>query len=240
MQCCRGATPQIGRKKNVVFEKVLADLEALNINRHRPMLVVDVDEVIVGLAAHLGEFAKTRGFVLRLTGYQLDGALKHKDGSTASTEEFRAVFTEFFEKETVRQRAYPDAPEVLRRLANHVQIVILTNVPPYAKAARAENLRSYGIDYPLVVNHGGKGKALAWLAGQTSKPVAFIDDSPTQISSAAKHAADVCRLHYVGDCDLRGLLGPLPDADHAPENWLEIEGIIHQVFGLKTAEPVKD
>ncbi len=218
----------------MVDERVLADLATLEIDRDRPILVVDVDEVLVGLAVHLGEFAETRGFALRLTGYQLDGALKRKDGSTASDEEFRSLFTEFFQTQTLHQRAYPDAAKVLENLADRIQIIILTNVPPYAKTARIENLRNHGMDYPLVVNHGGKGKALAWLDEQTSKPIAFIDDSPAQISSAAEHAPDVVRLHYVGDCGLRRLLDPLLDADHAPEDWLEIEGIIHKVFGLST------
>lgn len=211
-------------------EKVLPQLEALEIDRHRPLLVVDVDEVLVGLAGHLGEFVAARGYALRLTGYQLDGALKRSDGSTASDEEFRTLFTEFFETETLHQRVYPNAASVLRDVSQNVQVIVLTNVPPYAETDRIENLRKHGIEYPLVVNHGGKGRALAWLTERTSHPIMFIDDSPTQIASVAKHAPSVKRVHYVGDDHLRSLLDPIPDTDYKPTTWLEIEAIFNEVF----------
>ena len=220
----------------MINENVLPQLERLTIDPVKPLLAVDVDEVLVGLAAHLGEFAAENGFALKLTGYKLDGALKRGDGSTASPEEFRDLFTDFFETKTLHQRVYADAASVLESLSSRVQILILTNVPPYAEADRIENLRGHGIEYPLVVNHGGKGRALAWLDARTSGPVAFIDDSPTQIASAAKHAPDVMRLHFVGDDHLRGLLGPLPDAHHAPTTWLEIGEILDRSFAPESSQ----
>jgi len=139
----------------MVHEAVLPQLESLTLDPNRPLLVVDVDEVLVGLAAHLGEFAETKGFSLKLTGYKLDGALRRGDGSEASAEEFRTLFTAFFETQTRHQRVYPDAAAVLNSIKLRAKIVVLTNVPPYAEADRIENLRGHGIDFPLVVNHGG-------------------------------------------------------------------------------------
>ncbi len=214
----------------MVHEAVLPQLKSLTIDPQQPLLVVDVDEVLVGLAAHLGEFAETKGYSLKLTGYQLDGALKRGDGSEASAEEFRTLFTAFFETQTRHQRIYPHASDVLNSLKLRAKIVVLTNVPPYAESDRIENLRGHGIDYPLVVNQGGKGEALAWLSERTSGAVAFIDDSPTQIASAAKHAPDVQRIHYVGDDHLRTLLDPIAEAHHTPTTWREIEQVLDQIF----------
>ena len=112
-----------------IHEDVLPQLERLSLDPARPLLVVDVDEVIVGLAGHLGEYAAAHGYSLELTGYKLDGALKRSDGETASDEEFRTLFKQFFRTETLRQRAYPDAADVLNRLSQQAQVVILTNVP---------------------------------------------------------------------------------------------------------------
>lgn len=214
----------------MVHEAVLPQLEALEFDPQKPLLAVDVDEVLVGLAGHLGEFAEANGFALKLTSYKLDGALKRGDGSDASPEEFRDLFKQFFDTQTLLQRVYPDAAPVLNRLSEQAQVLILTNVPPYAREDRIENLRGHGIDFPLVVNHGGKGETLAWLAGKTNGIVAFIDDSPSQMASAAKYAPDVHRLHFVGDAHLRGILGPLPDAHHSPKDWLEIEDVLKAVF----------
>lgn len=215
----------------MVHDEVLPQLKSLTLDPKKPILAVDVDEVLVGLAGHLGEFAETKGYSLKLTGYQLDGALKRGDGSEASKEEFRSVFTEFFATQTRHQRVYPDAADVLNSIKLRANVVILTNVPPQAEADRVDNLCGHGIDFPLVVNHGGKGEALAWLSQRTTAATAFIDDSPSQIASAAKYAPDVHRIHFVGDPHLRGLLGALPDAHHTPKNWREIERTLNQIFG---------
>lgn len=214
----------------MIHDDVLPQLQALRLDPVRPLFVVDVDEVLVGLAGHLGEFAAEHGFTLKLTGYKLDGALKRADGSTASPDEFRTLFTTFFETQTRHQRVYPHAARVLDSLSATTQVLILTNVPTYAHAARIDNLRGHGIDYPLVVNQGGKGGPLAWLAERTDGPMAFIDDSPTQIASAAQHAPHVTRLHFVGDDHLRSLLDPLDDAHFAPETWLDVEAIVSDVL----------
>ena len=157
----------------MIHELVRPQLEALELIRDKPLLVVDVDEVIVGLAGHLGEYAREKGYSLELSGYKLDGALKRRGGETASDEEFRTLFKGFFTTETVRQRVYPGASEGLSALSRHAQIVILTNVPPFARECRVRNLRGHGIDYPLVVNTGPKGGALAWMRDQVDRPMAL-------------------------------------------------------------------
>ena len=216
-------------------ETVLAQLEALDLDWSRPMVVVDVDEVIVGLAAHLGRFAEASGYRLVLTGYRLDGALKRRDGSDASPEEWRTLFRDFFARETVRQEVYPDAPAVLARLGRHASVVVLTNVPARAREARVANLAGHGIDAPLIANTGPKGPALAWLATRCAGRVAFIDDSPSQIASAAKDAPGVVRIHFVGDAELRAMVDPLDAASHSPESWREIETTVADVLGLPGA-----
>lgn len=216
----------------MIYDDVLPQLDALTLDPGRPLLVVDVDEVIVGLAGHLGEYAASRGYSLELTGYKLDGALKRSDGQIASADEFRCFFKGFFETETVRQRAYPGAADVLNRLSRHAQIVILTNVPPPARACRIENLRNHGIEFPLIVNQGGKGGALDWMARRIEAPAAFIDDSPKQIESAAKLSPHVARIHFVGDAELREMLSSVEGAEYSPKSWCEIEKIVTILFSV--------
>lgn len=214
----------------MIHHAVTPQLDGLSLDRSRPLLAVDVDEVIVGLAGHLAEFAETCDFSLKLSGYQLDGALFRRDGSAASREDFTALFRDFFETQTLHQRMYPGAAEALKALSEQVQVVILTNVPFHARDARVENLRGHGIDYPLVANDGPKGGPLRWLSEQVDGPVAFIDDSPTQLASAAKTAPDVVRIHYVGDTMLRGFLADVEAAQHRAEDWPELQRIVESVL----------
>ena len=207
----------------------LAQLEAVALDPVRPLLAVDVDEVIVSLAAHLAEYAQGAGYRLRLTGYRLDGALTMADGSPAPDDALPNLFKGFFATETRRQRAYPGAAEALAEIAERSQVLILTNVPVARREDRVENLAGQGIAYPLVANEGPKGPALQWLSERIAAPLAFVDDSPTQLASAARHAPRVSRIHYVGDPDLRGFLRDVEHAQHAPADW---PGIAETVAGL--------
>ena len=210
-------------------EGVPEQLAALDLDPRRPLLAVDVDEVIVGLAGHLGEYARNSGFELRLTGYRLDGALWRGDGSAASEDEFRDLFRGFFETQTRHQRVYPGAADALSSLSRRLQVVILTNVPFHARACRVANLADHGIDYPLVANAGPKGPVLRWMRERTG-PAAFVDDSPSQLSSAARDAPDITRIHFVGDEMLRGWLTEVEAAQHRAEDWEDIRRIVERVL----------
>ncbi len=210
-------------------EEVQVQLDTLSLDTDRPLLAVDVDEVIVGLAGHLAEYATEQGYSLRLTSYKLDGALWRYDGTEASAEEFQTLFRGFFKTQTLHQRVYPGVVQALSALAPDIQIIILTNVPFYAHADRIENLRGHGIDFPVIANAGPKGPALRWLherAGRT----AFIDDSPSQLASSAKHAPDVSRIHFIGDEALRGHLTEIEAAQHRAENWADLHSIAETIL----------
>jgi len=210
-------------------ETVADQLAALDLDPARPLLAVDVDEVIVGLAGHLAEYAAEQGFALRLTDYKLSGALWRVDETLASPEEFAALFRGFFDANTRHQRMYPGAAEVLRALSDRVQVVILTNVPMYAREDRVFNLSGHGIDYPLVANTGPKGPALRWMAARAGR-TAFIDDSPSQLASAAADAPEVARIHFVGDDTLRGFLTDVEAAQHRAETWAEMHDVIEGIL----------
>jgi len=214
---------------NTLHPDVAEQLSALDLDAGRPLLAVDVDEVIVGLAGHLGDHARDMGFDLRLTGYKLDGALWRADGTEASKEDFDALFRDFFETQTRHQRAYPGAADALHALSRRVQVVILTNVPFYAREDRVDNLAGHGIGYPLVANAGPKGPALRWLSDRAQR-VAFIDDSPAQLASSAKDAPEVARIHFVGDDALRGWLTEVEAAQHRAEDWTALHRIVETIL----------
>jgi len=212
-----------------IHETTAGELAALDLDPARPLLAVDVDEVIVGLAGHLAEYAAEQGFALRLTEYKLDGALWRADGTAADGQDFTSILTGFFAENSRRQRVYPGAAEVLRALSDRVQVVILTNVPIHAREDRIFNLSGHGIDYPLVANVGPKGPALRWMAERTGRG-AFIDDTPSQLASAAAEAPDVARIHFVGDDTLRGFLPDVEAAQHRADSWAEMHGVIEDIL----------
>ncbi|MEM8755185.1 MAG: HAD family hydrolase, partial [Pseudomonadota bacterium] len=125
-----------------------------------------------------------------------------------------------------RQPAIDGAAAALSRLAGDAQVLVLTNAPAKMRADRLANLAGHGVDYPLVMNEGGKGRALAWLAERSGAPVIFVDDSAAQHGSAAKHAAAVTRVHLVGSELLKPIVGRVDVAHHHPADWREAERTI--------------
>ncbi|MEM9370088.1 MAG: hypothetical protein AAGA26_02905 [Pseudomonadota bacterium] len=206
---------------------VLDQLEDIPLERRRPLLAVDADEVLVHLAAHLKRFLNKHGIELRLTEYKLEGTmfLNGSDHPLPFDESLGWLGT-FFDDEVLRQEALPNAPEVLLRLSEIAQIMVLTNVPKHGRDKRIENLKGLGLGYPLVENAGGKGAALAWMQRKIDAPVIFIDDSPNQIRSAKKIAPSVTCIHFAGAEMVAHLIPPCAEADHRVTDWLACEALI--------------
>ncbi|QIE55913.1 HAD family hydrolase [Pikeienuella piscinae] len=210
--------------------RVLAELESAGVEPGRPLIAVDADEVLVHFAEHFAEWVMEKGFEFELTEYRLDTAIR-RDGEALSRDEIFPLVWGFVECETRRQRQIDGAAAALRRLAGVAQIVVLTNAPAQVRADRVANLAGLDMPFPVVMNEGGKGRALDWLASRANAPVAFIDDSGDQHASARRHAGDVARLHLVGSTMLKPIVGPAETADHHPHDWREAEDMIRQILG---------
>ncbi|MEM6548078.1 MAG: hypothetical protein AAF713_10085 [Pseudomonadota bacterium] len=213
----------------------LTDLKALPLERGSPVVVVDADEVLVILAGHLTRFLETIGYEMRLTQYRLEGTIFLAGSDTpVSFDEALGLIDRFFRVETTRQEAVEGAAEALARLSKSAQIVILTNVPRFAREARVENLSALGMGYPMVANSGGKGRAVAWIAETVGAPTAFVDDSPPQIVSVAKHAPDTLRIHFVGATYVREVAETPAEARARAVDWTVCEALLREGLALDT------
>lgn len=136
------------------------------------------------------------------------------------------LLQDFFRDETRRQRPVPGAPETLADLAQDRQILVLTNVPAGREACRRANLDTLGMDYPMIAHKGLKGPAVAALARRMRAPVAFVDDSPLNIASAAEHAPQVTGIQFIGSELVRAVAPRAPEARHLPPDWAAIAAIL--------------
>jgi hypothetical protein len=216
-----------------VPSQTLAQLEALEIERGRPLIAVDVDDCLAVFVDHLHRYIGTLGYEMRLERYELEGSM-FPLGSDAALpfEECIGLIHRFFEQECARQEAVPGGAEALERLSADAQIVILTNVPGFAGETRRQNLAGLGIPWPVVVNTGGKGRAMAWLAAAADAPTAFVDDSVRQIESVAKHAPDVVRLHFAGAEFIRRLFPECAGATRQVHDWDKAERVLRAELRL--------
>jgi hypothetical protein len=189
------------------------------VERSRPLVIVDADEVLLRFVAGFDEFLRRQGLFLDLTSYRLHGNVKRLDDRTAILDVEVTALLEEFRRELDWLEPVDGARESLHALARSHSIVVLTNIMPEQAVARARNLATFGLDLPLIANSGLKGPAVKHLANRAAAPTWFIDDIPQHLASAAEHAPDVMRIHLVGDTRLKPLLPPSPHANLYAEDW---------------------
>ena len=219
--------------ESLLDPEVLTQLRALPIVPGRPLVAVDADEVLVYLAEHLVRYLPTIGFQMRLTQYQLEGSI-FPAGSDFPVpfDDCLRLIDQFFIDETLNQQALPGAAAALARLSVESQVIVLTNVPRHARELRKRNLAALGMDYPMVENSGGKGRALYWMAVHAGAPTVFIDDSLKQHESAARRAPEITRIHFVGANHLRQILPESPAAHHRVDDWNACETVVRRALAL--------
>ncbi|MDR3506726.1 MAG: hypothetical protein P4L64_02400 [Caulobacteraceae bacterium] len=204
----------------------------------RPLVIVDVDEVLGLFMLGFARFVAEHGYELRLERFALFQNL-YRQGETQAVdmETGRNLFNEFFRIGAEEMETAPHAVESLAILSGGASVVILTNAPDHARAPRARWLARHGMDYPLIINEGPKGGAVAALAAQTSGPVAFIDDLIPNLDSAAQAAPHVHRFQLVADPRLAKLAPSAPDRHARIDHWPTLRGEITRVLGLSPPAP---
>lgn len=209
--------------------KIKAQADDITLDRARPIILTDADEVIVQLATCLDEFLHENDMYFDMQSFALVGNIKRKADDMAITgEEISVLMGQFFLEKTEIQPAVPGAPEALAALSDRAQIVVVTNVPLPQREARIKNLKSLGMDYPVVANMGLKGTIVRYLADQAAAPAFFLDDLPPNITSVAQEAEDVHRIHFIADERLAKLLGQADDSHHRADSWPDAHAYIDQ------------
>lgn len=210
-----------------VPSEVIEQLDALTIDPDRPLLISDADEVLFAFVRGLEDFLHDLGFELRLETFALTGNIRDRDsGEPLSASDVRALIQRFFAERTERLEPIEGAPQALQALAGRMQIMVLSNIPLAQRDARQRALDKHGMRFPIVANSGRKGGAVARLAARVNAPVVFVDDIPHNIDSVAEVAADVHRLHFVGDERLARLLDASARAHGRHDTWPEARAFI--------------
>ncbi|WP_293677773.1 hypothetical protein [uncultured Phenylobacterium sp.] len=198
-------------------------LESLGLSRDRPLVLVDVDEVLGMFMQGFGDFlAAHHGLEMRIDRYALfqniyrPGAVEHLDLA-----EGKRLFDAFFGGHCHEMEPAPGAVAALERLAAHAEIVILSNAPAEAERLRSDWLTKQGIAHPLILNIGPKGPIAAGLVTQTPHPTAFVDDLVSNLDSVADHAPATATFQHVADLRLRP---HAPRSDRHPriDDWADL------------------
>jgi hypothetical protein len=218
-----------------VHGDVLKQIERIPLDPDRPLIVTDADEVLCHFIVGLERVLERQALRFDLVGFAITGNVKHRNGVALSPAEVSEQIELFFESETESIEPVDGAARALAALSAQAQILVLSNVPMPALAARARWLARHGMDYPLVANIGRKGPALRHLAARAGRPVLFIDDIPHNLTSVAEHAPDVLRIQYIADPRLSRAVPRCPDCHHRAADWADIRAFAEARIGAASA-----
>lgn len=222
------------REPHPASRHVLDQIAALDLSA-RPLIVCDVDEVVLHMAGHFETFMAAQGLSFITHSYRLSGNIA-RNGSQApiQQEEVRHLIDRFFDEESHRQEMVDGADNALSSLSDDWDIVLLTNLPgAHNKPVREKLLESLGIPYPVVTNSGPKGGAVAALSNGRPAPLVFIDDSGINHSSVNASLPSSVQIQFVADGRFRSKVEPKDHIDLLTGDWNQTRRFIEDI--LETA-----
>ena len=202
--------------------------------RHRPLLLLDADEVLLQFLKGIETFAETRDLVFVPETFAITGNLRDaKTKRALAQEEVGDFLKAFFSDYTRHLQLVPGALAAVRQLQDVADVAVLSNVPDHAVPDRIACLKDQGLDLPVFGNEGGKGHFVANMIKDRGGLVCFVDDLPPQHDDVEKHAPESHRLHFVADERLRPMLPKAVSAHHRIDTWPEAATYFIDLFDGK-------
>jgi hypothetical protein len=173
---------------------------------NRPVIISDIDEVILNFVMPFARFLESRGFVLltetyRLTGNVLDAQTRlPADGDTV-----RSLLGDFFDAQAHWQDLVEGALQAMSALSEDFDIILLTAMPHAHRDIRVDFLRRLGVPWPILTVESDKGHSVAVIANGRS--AVFIDDLAPNHVSVEEHAPHVHLFQFMA---FRDFSGPMP------------------------------
>lgn len=199
----------------------------------RPLLVLDVDEVLLEFMAPFIRFLDAQDLEFLLLSFRLTGNILDKRTKTPlDAEAVRSLLDGFFAAQRDWQTVASGAAEAVAGLASQAEVVMLTAMPHRHRDVRRIHLDALGFPYPLLTTEAAKGPALKQLRGDSGRPAAFVDDIPHNLISVREAVADAHLFNLMAYRDMRPLLPPLPDDITVADDWSEAAPKIAAALGI--------
>ena len=209
--------------------ETVRQLDSLEVNGSRALIICDVDEVIVHFIKGFESYLQRHSLWLDPASFALNGNIRTiADNEPVSTGRVGEVLAGFFQSETATLEPIEGAVDSLNRLSGLADIVLLSNLPHSAYKARRENLDRNNLKFPLISNEGPKGPAVAKITASLSQPVFFIDDISTYLLSVHEYCPEVELIHFMQDARFARFVEPMKQARLRTDNWHDIEQFIHK------------
>lgn len=168
----------------------------------RPLVISDCDEVLLHMIGPFSDWlGEAHDIEFSLIGNEFHKAMtRRSSGEKVEAEEVWPLLNGFFDSEMHRQFPIAGSVAAIAALAEHADVVVLTNLQDHRAENRTRQLSDHGINLRVFTNQGPKGPALqAILEEYQPSRALFIDDLAQHHGSVAATAPHVDRLHLCGE-----------------------------------------
>jgi hypothetical protein len=191
----------------MIDDEALRQIEALA-HGTRPLVVCDIDEVILHFVMPFSAFLNHNGYQLRTDSYRLTGNVFPSAGGDAiDSVAVHKLLAGFFDAQAAWQQPVEGAMAGIAALERDFDVILLTAMPHAHREHRFSHMRNLGFDQTMLTVESDKGPAVARLA-RTRPHVAFIDDLAPNHHSVAEHHPEA-RLHQI--MAFNGYSGVMPE-----------------------------
>lgn len=200
----------------------------------RPLIVCDVDEVVLEFLDPFDRYLGSVGHKLHPDSFRLHGNVRSiAEDIAAAHDEVSRMEEEFFASQDKWQVPAKGADAALRSLSHDADVVFLTAMPPRHHDVRRTLLDLHGLDFPMIATEEPKGPVVASLIGDRKVPAVFVDDIVRNHSSVRAHAPGCLLMHMMANQVFR-VMAPKPDEDIVvAEDWADAERLIREHLGLR-------
>jgi hypothetical protein len=168
----------------------------------RALVISDCDEVLLHMIAPFRDWlGEAHGIDFELAGKEFHQAMTRRDsGELVEPAEVWPLLNLFFDTEMPRQYPIAGSVAAMTALAEHADVVVLTNLQDHRQEMRTRQLADHGLNLRVFTNQGPKGPALQAILDEYRPARAiFIDDLAQHHGSVAEIAPHVTRLHLCGE-----------------------------------------
>ena len=197
----------------------------------RPLVVCDVDDVVLQFAAPFQDFLRGEGNELLPRSFRLTGNIVSTATQVAlEAEDVRRLIETFFELQENWQLPFELVVRTLASLAGHSDVVFLTAMPPRYREQRRRLLDKLDLPYPMIASEEPKGPIMHRLHASRPLPSVFIDDMAHNLHSVRDHLPQSLVLHMMPDSPLHQH-APKPENVPRATDWAHAAELIHAHIG---------
>lgn len=197
----------------------------------RPLVVSDVDDVVLQFVTPFKAFLESQGHRLLPRSFRLHGNIVGvADETPLEDGAVSGLLEAFFAAQEAWQTPFRGVADTLQRLSAGADLVLLTAMPPRHADARRRLLDRFALHYPLIAADEAKGPLVHRLHSGRRLPVAFVDDMAHNLRSVGEHVPHCLLVHLPPPVDIHQFAPPADDPARKARNWAEAEELIAAHF----------